>query len=318
MADVRARCCWCQGLLAIDTSGFWWCRQSACQQKQAVWARGVSEKGKGPRWYYVPTPKQAVWHAAVYDRLLTRILVGGEAGPGKSKFLREAMYRLCKQVAGLQCLLLRKTYKDLKKSHLRFMPFETQTCGGHYLSSEMEARFPFPKDAKGQPQPDSVITCGHLEDPSALDGYLSAEYDVIAPDELVTFDGESMMELFTRARSSVVGLFQLRGHVEDELDGSLVLASSNPGGRGSLWVKDFFIDRCPDPEKYPDYKPERWAFYPAKLQDNPYLKKGYREALEGLPPIRRRQLLEGDWNAWEGQFFPEYRESVHVRELMVA
>lgn len=312
MPDTRARCCWCDGLLAIDVQGFWWCRQPACQQKQAIWARGIAVKGQTqPKWYYVPTPKQAVWHEAVYDRSLTRILVGGQAGPGKSRFLREAAYRLCKQIAGLHVLLLRRTYKDLDQSHLRFMPFEAKTCGGEFKATDRIAVFAH-KDAA-----DSVIRCGHLEDAGSIQNFLSAEYDLIMPDELVTFEQDAMIELFTRARSSNQKLREVRGHAVEKLDGSLVLAASNPGGRGALWVKDFFIDHSPDPTKFPKYRAQRWAFFEARLQDNPYIEQGYREALEDLPEIRRRQLLEGDWDAWEGQMFPEWRDALHVREVLM-
>jgi hypothetical protein len=48
---------------------------------------------------------------------------------------------------------------------------------------------------------------------------------------------------------------------------------------------------------------------------------GYREALEMQPEMRRRQLLEGDWNAYDGQFFSEWRPERegtpwHVRRLV--
>jgi phage terminase large subunit len=258
---------------------------------------------------YVPTPRQVEWHRAVYERSTTRLLVGGAAGPGKSKWLREVLYRLAVEVPGFHGLLLRRTHKDLDQSHLRFVPFEVQQRGGVWLVSDRIVKFPH----KGQP--DSVIRMGHLEDAGALQNYLSSEYDVIAPDELVTFDRDEMLELFSRARSSNPVLHRLRGGhrywdtnedgelEEMETDGSLVVTATNPGGRGARWIKDFFIDRVPDPQEHPNYKPEFWAFHGARLRDNPYISRGYVSTLKDLGEARRRQLLDGDWDVFDGMFF---------------
>ena len=276
----------------------------------------TDNRGRVKEWLYVPLPTQAVWHEAVYDRSITRLLTGGQAGPGKSRWLRETLYELARQVPGFHALLLRKTHKDLDQSHLRFMPYEAGLRGGTWRAGDRVAVFPH----KGAM--DAVIRAGHLEDTGAIENYLSSEYDVIAPDELVTFDRDPMLELFTRARSTNPHLFALRGDAATELDGSLVVTASNPGGRGAIWVKEHFIDHNPDPAEFPNYKKERWAFFGARLSDNPYMAKGYREALEGVRDARRRQLLEGDWNVWEGQAFDDLRMTVndapyHARRMQL-
>ena len=42
-----------------------------------------------------------------------------------------------------------------------------------------------------------------------------------------------------------------------------------------------FIDHAPDYEKFPalrkGYRPEQWAYIPAKLSDNPYMRDDYAE-----------------------------------------
>ena len=55
-------------------------------------------------------------------------------------------------------------------------------------------------------------------------------------------------------------------------------------------------------------------FIPAKLMDNPYLAKDgeYERMLLSLPPIQRKQLLEGNWEVNEGAAFVEFDPSVHV------
>ena len=324
MATLReeasaAHCPWCHEPLwrvwVDEAPDPWWCRTPACHHRQeqyAVFRRSIDAKGTpvGPLHYlYVPTPVQVEWHDAVYQRTTTRLLVGGQAGPGKSRWLRETLYQLAMQVPGFHGLLLRRTHQDLNQSHVRFVPSEVALRGGVWKIGDRVVEFPHPGKAT------SLIRMGHLEDAGALQNYLSSEYDAIAPDELVTFDRDEMIELFTRARSSNPALFALRGLTyQDEgrtkrLDGSLVVTATNPGGKGARWVKDFFIDKTPDRETFTHYRSERWAFKSAALSDNPYIEEGYRDTLEDLPPLRRRQLLEGDWDAYEGQFFGEWQET---------
>jgi hypothetical protein len=78
-----------------------------------------------------------------------------------------------------------------------------------------------------------------------------------------------------------------------------------------------FIDHEPDLETYPALKPvfdetgeqikgyraEQWQYIPAKLSDNPYMRDDYAETdLAVLSSVRYRQLAEGDWHVFSGQF----------------
>ena len=68
-------------------------------------------------------------------------------------------------------------------------------------------------------------------------------------------------------------------------------ASANPGGVGHLWVKERFIDK----------REEEVLYVPAKVWDNPGLDAAdYELSLNYLPEQLRRQLMSGDWGAFEG------------------
>jgi phage terminase large subunit len=154
-----------------------------------------------------------------------------------------------------------------------------------------------------------------MESDNDVENYLSAEYDIIAPDELVTFKRDVMLELFTRARTTNAAMTALRGDVANDYDGAFVLSASNPGGQNAQWIKDLFIDREPDAQEFPGYLRDQWAFYPAKLVDNPYVSiQGYTESLSTLRDARKRQLLDGDWTVFEGQFFDNFKPVRHVRD----
>jgi hypothetical protein len=285
----------------VQADGTWWCgnQDPSCRTRQAEAALAVTDnKTKARRWLYVPTPRQASFHEAV--RKVRRVLYGGQAGPGKSHALRWGLYRDCLSIPNLNCLLLRRTYQQLEQTHLNEMVREQGLIGATYTSGDKVMRFP-----NG-----SIIRAGHCETTVDALNYLSTEYDRIAFDELVTFDRDMALEIMSRARTSKAAV-KASGDAQ-------VWAGTNPGGRGALWVKEFFIEHVVDRAEFPRYEPERYAFVEATLEDNPYISAEYRRDLEDLPEMRKRQLLYGDWNAFEGQMFSEWDQDLHVRDLAVA
>ncbi len=87
-----------------------------------------------------------------------------------------------------------------------------------------------------------------------------------------------------------------------------------------MLLRDLFIHKSPDPEMFPKYRPQDYAFLPARLTDNPYLDPEYVHRLEQLPDARQRQLRDGDWDVFASQFFPEWRaerdgQPWHVADL---
>ena len=85
----------------------------------------------------------------------------------------------------------------------------------------------------------------------------------------------------------------------------------NPGGVGHAWVKRLFVDR----EFREGERPEDYTFIPARVFDNSVLLSSdpdYVESLRSLPPRLRDAWLDGRWDVFEGQFFPEFDTAVHV------
>jgi len=300
MDEREARCHWCQSPMVFAEMA-WWCGATAddCRRRQVAWAMHATTQGTpGQTWLYVPTPKQVDFH--VQTRKTRRTLYGGQAGPGKSHALRWGLYEDCLQTPNLNCLLLRRTFQQLEQTHLGQMVREQKLVQGTYLSGEKMMRFP-----NG-----STIRAGHCESVADAQNYLSTEYDRIAFDELVTFDRDMALEIMSRARTA-------KPEVMASGDAQ-VWAGTNPGGRGALWVKEFFIDQTVDAHDFPSYDPARYGFVEATLSDNPYISTEYRRDLEDLPEMRKRQLLYGDWNAFEGQFFSEWSPDTHVKDLVIA
>ena len=231
----------------------------------------------------VPNPKQQAFFAsrAKYTAY------GGARGGGKSWALRRKLVAMCLRYAGIRCLLLRRTLEELKANHVYPMLKEY----GALLSwQERDRAFVF---ANG-----SRIDAGYCDCDRDVLRYQGQEYDIIAIDEATQLT-EHQFTVF-RACLRGVGDFPRRMYL-----------TCNPGGVGHAWVKRLFIDRdFREGERGEDY-----AFVSAKLQDNPVLMAAdpdYLAQLQSLPPRLRDAWLDGKWDAFAGQFFPEFREERHV------
>jgi hypothetical protein len=303
-----ASCCWCQSKLE-QIENVWWCPQKECRTKQRE--SGIAfqvptiEKGKHTGWgwtyWFTPLPSQAEFER----RQAPRKLWGGAAGPGKSYGARRLAMRRCQVIPNYSVLLLRKTFPELERTHIKAMRRESQELGFTWAESRKTAEF----------KNGSTIECGHMEDADSVQKYLSTEYDLIIAEEGVQFQPDALMELMSRARTSNPHVIA-RGGAE-------VWIPTNPGGPSHALLRDLFITHTPDIERYPamktKYRAEQWCFIPAKLDDNPYLDPDYESlALSGLRKARYEQMRHGDWDAAEGMFFEDFSSRTHSRELQLA
>lgn len=317
-----ARCCWCQGpLVQIEADpGFWYCVQAECRTKQlqygisrqvTEWERIDGENKPRTKWerLHVPTPKQVMFSGSPAKKRL----FGGAAGGGKSVEGRRGMYKKALRFPGYEGLILRESFPELERTHLRRMAEEVQWFGdqAEFIESKRVMKF-----TNG-----SLIECGHMDDERALQKYLSTEYDEILADEGSRFDPMRLLELSTRARSSKQAILAAGGPWFDVV--------SNPGGRAADMLKDLFILKEVDADKYPVlagvdadgkpfYDPSEWAYIPATLDDNPYLDPAYVKSLAVLQPWRYQQLRYGDWDAIAGAFFTHWSNAKHTREVKIS
>ena len=224
----------------------------------------------------------------------TEVLYGGAAGGGKSHVqVMDAMIYALKYPKSKQ-LVLRRTFTELDKSIIRTVMNLYPQRIFKFNSSSHTGVF-----ANG-----SIVDFGYIATDNDLTRYQSAEYDVIRFDELTHFTEYQYTYMLSRVRGSNGYPKQLK-------------SSTNPGNVGHQWVKKRFVDPAPPNTVFIGEGRLSKVFIPALLSDNPFLEKNdptYRERLMALSERDKKALLYGDWNIFEGQYFDEFNEKIHVCE----
>ena len=230
-----------------------------------------------------PNPKQAE-----FFRSTARFTAyGGARGGGKSWALRRKLIALCLRYPGIQCLIIRRTLAELKQNHV--LPL-LREIGSSVPYSAGERVFRFKNGSR--------ISLGYLACDSDTLRYQGQEYDIIAIDEAT--------QLTEYQFSTLKGCLRGVGRVPRRM-----YLTCNPGGVGHAWVKRLFIDRAYREGE----RPEDYRFIQAFVYDNAVLMRSdpdYVKSLESLPERLRAAWLQGRWDIFEGQFFPEFSRERHV------
>lgn len=234
-----------------------------------------------------PYPKQ--WE--FYKSRTRYTAYGGARGGGKSDVARSKAIALCAVHPGIQILFMRRTYPEIKENHL--LP-ASQILNGIAKYSGIDKAFRFPNGSR--------LKFGYCRNDSDLLQYQGQAYDVIFLEECTQFPENVFLTMTESNRSS--GMMQ-------EYFPPRMYFTCNPGGVGHAWFKRLFVDR----DFRPTENPDDYKFIQASVYDNPWLMKNspdYVRALENLPEQRKKAMLYGDWDVFEGQYFPEFQTSTHV------
>ena len=179
--------------------------------------------------------------------------------------------------------------------------------GGAWNSANKE--FTWPNGAR--------LAWGYLDQDSDVDNYAGHNYTWIAIEEANQIGSwEAVFALFATLRGTAISDFAHRAAGQD----FRFLMTCNPGGPGSIWLKDTFVRPNPKgkqilwlQEPYEGRMETISAcFIPAKVTDNKLLLKNNPQYLAQLlmltraNPALRKAWIEGDWDALSGQYFDNW------------
>jgi len=221
------------------------------------------------------------------------VLYGGAAGGGKSYAMIVDPLRYAHRSAH-RALILRRSMPELREMIDKSRELYPQAFPGAKFR-EVEKLWNFPSGAK--------VEFGFLERDADVYRYQGQAYSWIGFDEITHLPTEfSWNYLASRLRTT-----------DPEIK-TYLRCTANPGGVGSHWVKNRYIAPQEHNKSFEGKDGLTRKFIPAKLADNPYLAKDgiYEQMLKSLPPIQRRQLLEGNWDVAEGAAFVEFDPDTHV------
>lgn len=233
---------------------------------------------------------QELFHSATeYD-----VLYGGALGGGKTLALLMEGIKACVRHPGIRVGAFRRTYPELKESLLKELAAYgfANALGAKWQGSEYELRFP-----NG-----SVLMFRYAENMTDASRRLGAEFQLMLFDERTQTPSEVLTFLESRLRSG-----------REDVPVLGIRSSSNPGGPSHSAAKDRYVK----PTKYgqevvKDIRGRTVRFIPSRISDNPHLNEEYRSDLLGLPENLRKAYLEGNWDVFEGQVFPELNYDRHV------
>lgn len=239
-----------------------------------------------------PYPKQVRF----FTSTKRYIAYGGARGGGKSWAARTKAVLLALNYSGIQIILLRRSLNELRENHV--LPLQA-LLKDIATFKEQTKEFVFPNNSR--------IKLGYCSAESDVLQYQGQAYDVMFLEEATQFTEFQFTTLTESNRSS--GLMKERFSPR-------MYFTCNPGGVGHAWVKRLFIDR----EYRNSENVDNYDFIASTVYDNEYLMTNnpeYVENLENLPEMRKRAMLYGDWDAFEGQYFTEFSRDIHVIDPFV-
>ena len=241
---------------------------------------------------YEPTPKQRLFHSSRADELL----YGGAAGGGKSRACVQDAFARCLRWPGSHAYMFRRTYPELRDTLISEALSIVPDQVGHYNASAHDMLF----------KNGSAMHFRACHRPDDVYKYQGSQIHWLYIDELTHFEQSVYEYLRTRVRAvKSLGLTPV------------VRCTSNPGGPGHSWVRAWFIDGG-EPLKIRRrrvysaalnaWQTRTVQYIPALATENPHLSRDYIFELEQKPEKLRRALLEGNWDAFEGQAFTEWSD----------
>lgn len=239
-----------------------------------------------------PKPKQQQLFDVAWEGMQTGdpefMLWGGAAGPGKSWGLRWLGIILLIKIyrtwglTNVQGALFCVDYPRLRDRHINAMKAMPSWLGRY---NEQNHDF-----ILGEAWGGGILSLRNVDDAGKYD---SAQFAFEMVDELTELTRDQFGELIIRKRWPGVPY-------------SPFIASCNPRRSGLYWVRKLWIERDFSGDKDAGLRGAKFWFLQALPSDNDSLPPSYYQALNRLPQVIKRALVDGDWYVSIDQAFPEF------------
>lgn len=259
----------------------------------------------------VPDEYEVIWaphhgpQAAFCAASEFEVFYGGAKGGGKSDAITAIAGRQI-EYPRYRALVLRETFGEVEELIIRSHQLYKRHPQSPHWSGE-HRRWRFPSGAFIQ-----FGYCARMED---VERYQGREWAFVGFDEVANIQDERIwIDLMKEVRCP------------DPRVVRMMRATGNPGFAGHSWTKKRWVNPCgKNGERIYRFEfkmPDGTAFHltrryiPARITDNPIYANDpmYLATLNSLPEVRRRQLLEGDWDVGAGMALSELDPNVHVVE----
>jgi len=246
-----------------------------------------------------------------------------------SHLARVAAISWAVEIPNLQIYLFRRLYADLQLNHLEgptgFRALLASWCNTRSPHSPLIAgRLCEIVDGEIRFWNGSKIHLCHLQHQKDVTKYYGPEFHVLMLEEATQFTEYMIRFLRSRMRipkSLIIPDKYLKPRElwrsnDPEYYFPRALYTSNPGGVGHAAIKRMFIEQKVPGKLYqaPDSEGGHTRMYvPARVDDNPSINREQVKAgLSGLPAVLVDAMLNGNWNAVVGAYFPECDPLKHV------
>jgi hypothetical protein len=247
-----------------------------------------------------PEPKQSLFLSVPTS--VKEAFYGGGAGSGKSDvLLLYGIVHRWHENPKFKQVFMRRTFPELRNEIIPRSRELYRKFGATLNKTEMCWTFPRPDQygGTGGTNEGAMIFLGHCENEDDVHKYDSMQINLFTPDELTSITEWIYLYIgFQRVRSPVPEL------------PAIIRAAGMPGGIGHTWTYKRFIKPYPKGGKIIEGRGGNKRIYiHSTLEDNKYIDPTYKQSLQGITiEAERKAKLLGDWDAYQGQVFDEFRD----------